>query len=212
MYYDSRLKLGSTCLVTGPSICGKSYFVTELVRNAKHILNPLPKYIEWRCGEIAPAEKIRNVSYIKGLHDIDKVKEAGMIILDDLMLESAKNLSITNLFTRVAHHKSCFVVFITQNLYHRSANSRTMNLNVHYLVMFKNVRDNTIIHTLARQMHPGNTRFLIGSFEYATRNPFEYLFLDMRVDTEDEIRVRGNIFINKDTIVFVSNNGEEITL
>ncbi len=61
-------------------------------------------------------------------------------------------------------------------------------------------------------MHPGNTRFLVGSFEYRTRNPFEYLFLDMRADTEDEIRVRGNIFINKDIIVFVSNNDKEITL
>ena len=81
------------------------------------------------------------------------------------MQESANDTSITNLFTIVAHHRNCF---ITQNMYHQSLQNKTRNLNVHYLVFFKNVRDTTVIQTLARQM---NNKMLIEVFKDITKIP-----------------------------------------
>ena len=42
---------------------------------------------------------------------------------------------------------------------------RTISLNTHYLIVFKNPRDNQQIATLARQMYPGRSHFLLEAFK-----------------------------------------------
>jgi len=42
-------------------------------------------------------------------------------------------------------------------------------------------------------MYPNNTKFLNWAFKDATKAPFTYLFLDLRPDTDESIRVRANI-------------------
>jgi hypothetical protein len=69
-----------------------------------------------------------------------------------------------------------------------------MSLNAHYLVLFKNPRDSTQIATLSRQIYPGKSKFLIESFQDATRKPYGYLVLDLKTDTEEAYRVRTCIF------------------
>ena len=44
------------------------------------------------------------------------------------------------------------VIFLTQNLFHKNKHMRTISLNAHYLVLFKNPRDVEQFTTLARQM------------------------------------------------------------
>ena len=39
-----------------------------------------------------------------------------------------------------------------------------MSLNAHYIVAFKNPRNVTQITTLAKQMYPGNTKFIARGF------------------------------------------------
>jgi hypothetical protein len=201
---DARLRLASEMMVCGPSQCGKTVFVNKLISDI-YIFNPKPKHVEWYYGQIKPTT-LNDVSYIQGLPDIDKIHDQSLIILDDLMLESAKDSSITNLFTRVSHHKECFIIFITQNMYHQSAHNRTRNLNVHYLVLFKNVRDMTIINTLSRQMYPMSSKFLPSVYDFLMKKPYSYIFLDLRSETDDKLRVRSNIFTSMD--VFINNTSQ----
>jgi hypothetical protein len=44
-----------------------------------------------------------------------------------------------------------------------------MNLNTHYLVLFKNPRDANQVATLARQMYPSKSKFVLEAFEDATK-------------------------------------------
>jgi UDP-N-acetyl-D-mannosaminuronic acid transferase (WecB/TagA/CpsF family) len=48
------------------------------------------------------------------------------------------------------------IVFIgnVQNLFHRGKHHRTISLNAHYMVVFKNPRDVLQIMALANQMYP----------------------------------------------------------
>lgn len=78
-----------------------------------------------------------------------------------------------------------------------------MSLNAHYLVIFKNPRDLCQLATLARQMYPGQARFLVDAFEDATRLPYGYLLIDLKPDTEDKIRIRTQIFSDETQIVYV---------
>jgi hypothetical protein len=69
-----------------------------------------------------------------------------------------------------------------------------MSLNAHCIVLFKNARDATQVAVLARQMYPGRSQFLVEAFKDATEKPYGYLFIDLKPDTEEKIRVRTNIF------------------
>ena len=93
--------------------------------------------------------------------------------------------------------------FITQNLFYKSKESRTMSLNTHFIVAFKNPRDVTQITTLAKQMYPGNTKFMVEAFRDATSKPFGYLLIDLKPKTDDRIRLRTNIFPDEVNYAYV---------
>ena len=56
-------------------------------------------------------------------------------------------------------------------MYNAGSSQRTMSLNTHYNVVFKNPQDARQIRCLASQMHPGDFYWLIGAFLNATAKP-----------------------------------------
>jgi hypothetical protein len=48
--------------------------------------------------------------------------------------------------------------------------------------------------TLARQMYPNYSKFLVEAFEVTTEKPYGYLVLDLKQETNDQFRVWSNIF------------------
>src|SRR5262249_41285503 len=135
----------------------------------------------------------------EGLPDESLLTDGTLLIIDDLMSEADER--VNNIFTKYSHHQGVSVVFLTQNIFHKKC--RTMTLNSHYLVVFKNPRDNTQIHNLARQMYPSNWRYMTESFADATKKPYTYLFVDLRADTEDKMRLRSGIFPGETQYVYV---------
>jgi len=117
-----------------------------------------------------------------------------ILVVDDLGLESCTSAEISNIFTRKSHHNLISIILIWQNIFNPGKFARTIALNSEYLVLFKNCRDKSSINYLARQFSPTNSNFLINSFNHATMNAHSSLFLDFRQKTEEEIRVRSNIF------------------
>ena len=71
------------------------------------------------------------------------------------------------------------------------------------MIVFKNPRDSLGISTLARQMYPNNTNFLVQSFQNATKNPYSYLLLDLHQRTPENMRLRTNILPGQKQIVYV---------
>ena len=163
----------------------------------------------WYYGEIKPHPPIQNIEYKQGLpteKDVEKFHQS-IIVLDDLMLESRSSTTVANMFARVAHHRQCFIIHITQNLFQQGAITRTQSLNAHYIVMFKNPRDRLQITYLARKMYPHLPNFLTMDFENATEVDHGYLLLDLGPTTKDMLRVRSNIFIgDKQHTVYVPTN------
>jgi hypothetical protein len=114
-----------------------------------------------------------------------------LLIRDDLMSEA--NDTVTNLFTKVSHHRNVSVVFLTQNIFYK--NLRTISLNSHYIVLFKNPRDAGQVTILARQMYPGNSKFATEAFKDATSTPHSYLLFDLRPEQDEKLRLRSNTFL-----------------
>jgi len=200
---DIRFKNQSVIVVAGPSSSGKTVFVTRLIAHKAELFqHPIPAVKWFYSGEggAPPKDPKGVVVPIKGLREdnwTDFIQPWDMVVIDDLLIETASSKSLTAAFTRLAHHKPCTLVYITQNLFHKSADSRTRSLNMHYLVLMKNPRDATQIAHLARQMYPGGRAAdaLIEVYRKVTHaKPYSYLLIDFHQDTPNELRIRTNIF------------------
>jgi hypothetical protein len=201
---DPRWKHPLTAIIAGPTSCGKTVFTFKLINESQNLISPPPEKILYCYGEY---QEIFNdypqVTFIEGLPDISQFdgKQRTLVILDDLMTET--NDSVAKMFTKVSHHRNVSVVYLTQNLFYRSKQNRTISLNAHYIVLFKNPRDAVQVATLARQMYPGRSKFLVEAFKDATEKAYGYLLIDLKSDTDEKYRIRTNIFQGERQYVYI---------
>ena len=144
-----------------------------------------------------------NVEFVEGLPDLKNFDPTvrHLIIIDDLMVEADKRIS--NLFTKGSHHQNVHVLHLVQNLFDHNKESRTMSLNAHYMVLFKNPRDASQITHLAKQMYPGHIKYVQEAYADATSRPYGYLFLDLKQDTPEYSRLRTNIMPYETQFVYL---------
>lgn len=193
-----------TCLVSGPTGCGKTNFTLRLIKHSSVIIDPAPEKILWCYGVYQNGfNSIEGVEFHEGLPDLARFdgSQRTLLILDDLMHETDDR--VTKIFTKISHHSDVSVLYLTQNLFYGGKQNRTIGLNAHFLVLFKNPRDATQITCLARQMHPTKSSFMVEAFKDATEKPFSYLLVDLKADTEEKYRLRANIFPDETNYVYV---------
>ena len=193
-YFDLSLKAGSSMLICGPTMAGKSTFVHNLLAN-KSIFDTPPSQVHWYYGGES-IEGLEGRGYILHTGLPENFQDApvnSVIVLDDLMDEAKDHAGVTALFTKLVHHRKLFVINISQNFFVNSKDTRTRRLNAQYIVMFKNPSDVTQIHMIGRQMYPGNAKFLSSVNAKATKRPHSYLMLDLRQETPEDLRVRSHI-------------------
>ena len=202
---DPRFKHPFTLPLAGPTANGKTFFVQKFLTFLSEIMVPIPEeiffyYSEWQESyRRMPGEVI----FKEGLPGIENLPPGRrrLIIIDDLMSESDER--VTRLFTKGSHHRDISVIHIVQNLFNKHKEQRTINLNSQYIVLFKNPRDASQITHLAKQMYPGQTRYMQEAYKSATSKPFGYLLVDLKQDTPEHLRLRTNIFPGEQHIVFV---------
>ena len=100
-----------------------------------------------------------------------QASEKNLVLLDDLMTSAGESKQISKLFTQEAHHKNLTVIFIVQNVFYHGREMRTISLNTHYLVLYKNPRDKSQIRYLSHQTFPENSKYLTKVYEPATQIP-----------------------------------------
>lgn len=204
---DLRLKHPFTCIVSGMTGCGKSYFVKHLLQQLNDMVEPKPQRLIWLYGQDQALyhtmrHELPHIEFYKGIpaeldqDDYFDISIPNMVIIDDLMSDCKNDERLTKLFTIGSHHKNLSVIFIVQNLFLQGREMRNISLNTHYFVIFKNPRDNKQIGVLARQIYPTKSKFLVEAFDDATSMPYGYLFLDLKPVTEECYRIRSNILPN----------------
>ena len=178
-------------------------WVNQLLQYRQTIVHPVPEnkvrfYGGFQKAYTDISRAIPSIRFIEGVPtDFNEYVDSdrtNVFILDDLMTEIKTNQSVTHLFTKGSHHRNLSVIVLLQNLFQQGPESRTISLNSHYLVVFKNPRDASSITHLAKQMYPGNIRFMQEAYRDATIEPYGYLFIDLKPDTDERLRLRTNIF------------------
>ena len=165
---------------------------------------PSPERIVWCYSQWQPAYTemlvaMPHIEFVKGIptaleqDSYFDVNKRNLIVFDDQMIDASKDKRIVNLFTRGSHHRNLSVIYIVQNLFHQGKGSRSISLNSHYLVLFKNPRDKSQILTLAKQVNPRQTDFFLNQYENVLKRPFCYLLIYVKTTTQDNCRQRTNV-------------------
>lgn len=193
------------CLVAGPSFSGKTTWVRKVLENHERLISKFKNLKVLWCHGIESETNNKQVNctsvhidYYKGIPTEQDMDPYNTIVLDDLLVECAKNENVTNLFTRLSHHKGKNVFILVQNIFYKSTVIRNLNLNSTYIVLFRNIRDKTQAMVFARQFHPSSTKFFMTEFNKATTRPFGYLLIDLHQTTNERYRIRSDIFNIKD--------------
>ena len=143
------------------------------------------------------------------LYDTIRADETNLLVLDDQMCEASDSKDLARLFTKGSHHRNLTVIYLVQNVYDKGKSSRTVSLNAHYQVVFRNRRDASQFRVLASKMAPIRSGWLLDAFEDATSKPFGYLVIDNHPRTVDEHSFRSRIMPGEQTS-FYSERCNEI--
>lgn len=153
---------------------------------------------------------IANIEFFEGLPSKSDLETWAMhtpgnniLILDDLMEIASKSSDIVDLFCQYSHHHNFTTWFICQNVFNGGRHHRTISLNCHYFVLYKNQRDELQIQTLGRQMFPGRLNYFMDAYRKATTRRYGYLLVDLSPHSDPRYKLRTNILPGQITTVFL---------
>jgi hypothetical protein len=209
--FDLTLKHPRRMIIYGPSGSGKTTFVEKILLYMKELFGFYFDRIYYCSGQGFPAINSIHGIKINKLDLIDKnfineinPKNNTLLVIDDNMHQVANDLLVSDLFTKISHHKNITVILLVQNLFPKSKYMRDISSNSTYIVLMSNPRETLQIKTLSSQIDGANSNFILNCYKEATKGkPFGYLFLDFDQNTPVEVRVRTNIFPNEDQYAFI---------
>lgn len=201
----SLIKFHSPCtfILSGCTSSGKSTFVRKLLHNLD-AFDVAPKKIFYFYGVYQPVfESMSNAECIQGLpQDFEEYLDANehrLAIIDDLQEEVASSKAVENLFTRESHHRNFSVCLLTQNLFYQGKICRTLALNAHVIILFKNPRSQSQLRILESQTGIKN---ICSAYNDAMKTPFSYLVIDMSPFADEKYRLRTCIFEGELPIIY----------
>ncbi|WAR17793.1 hypothetical protein MAR_032387 [Mya arenaria] len=189
-----------TMMISGPTACGKTTFVKDVLQNHKSRIQPTVQRILWLYKRWQPLYSIIRESVLPRVEFVQCIptdladddffdpRFNNLLILVDLFYDAGKDKRINDLFTEGSHHRSLSVVSINQNLF--GTKDPTQRRNCHYLVLFNNPVDRQSVMVLARQMYPGHTDKFMHTFAKATKYPYGYLLVDLKPFTAENDRLK----------------------
>lgn len=160
------------------------------------------------------SESLKHVEFVRGLDEDlvsrENLREQRVILFLDDVADEVDEKLISNLFTKLSHHRNLSVVFLVHNLFYRGLKCyRLLSLNTHYYILKKSVRDETSIATLARQIYGKNYKYVLEAYHDAvSSSPWGFLFVDLRVSTPSEMRLRSGIFSWDTHVVYKIKNAK----
>ena len=88
-------------------------------------------------------------------------------------------------------------------MYNQGKIQKTISLNSHYSVVFRNGRDASQFRTMAYQICPNDGKWLVDSFTDGTSKPYKYLVLDHNPSTPEDQTFVTNILPGKQLTYYI---------
>ena len=200
---DIRFKENFKIFLCGPSRCGKTVFIKDLLENMssitkQNISKVIYVYKVWQSiFEDMHSQGLVNIFLEEKDNIIEKIKnlaygETSLIIFDDLI--NSKNLEeISNLFVVDGRHLNYSLIFTSQRMFVNNEYFRQISNNCDYIVVFRNPRNYSEIRTLAQQLTPIGLD-LLDIYTKATKDPFSYLLINLTQECSEDLKFISHLF------------------
>jgi len=189
-----KLKLPFIMCIVAPSGSGKTNFLINLLRlfscgnkgtfSTINIITrnkdePLYRWLTSVCDQIVISEGLSNTPK---LDNFDKSKNH-LVVWDDLVL--SKDLSMVENYYIRARKLNCSVIFISQSYFKIP---KIIRNNCSYMILLK-LSGNREVNLILSEFGLGITKEdLIDLYEYATKEKFSPLIIDMEEDVTNRFR------------------------
>ena len=195
-----RFHSPSSILVVGPSGCGKTHFTENLLLNNTALFETTPPKIHYCYGAWQDKFKhmqARGIRFHEGIPDTQDLSKwfprGGVLVMDDLMDEGSGDKRVLDLFTKHSHHKNITVIYLCQDMFPNGKYAKSISRNAHYVIAFKNPRDQLGTKNLFLQSFPSYWKEALQEYEKATSRPYGYLLIDFHPSSSDETRLFSQV-------------------
>ena len=194
-------KTPTSVMISGPTGCGKTVFTTRLLLDNPDLFRTPPHTIHYCYGSWQQGFELLKqcgVQFHEGVPDSNLLHkwfpEGGILVLDDLMNEGGSDKNVLDLFTKHSHHQKITVIYLCQDLFPAGKFAKTISRNAHYIIAFKNPRDQLGLRNLLQQSFPTQFREVLDTFRKVTNDrPFAYMLLDLHPASRDDQRILSHV-------------------
>ncbi|KAL9970540.1 hypothetical protein ACROYT_G022934 [Oculina patagonica] len=116
-----------------------------------------------------------------------------VMVLDDLMEEGGNDKRVLDLFTKLSHHRNITVLYLCQDMFPPGKYAKSISRNAHYIVAFKNPRDQLGMRNLLLQAFPSRWQDVMDVYTTTTERPFGYMVLDLHPASGDDRRIFSHL-------------------
>ena len=202
-----RFHTPSSILIVGPSGCGKTVFTEKLMLDNPELFDhhhntPVPvHYCYGAWQDRFRTMQDRGVHFHEGIPETTALTQwfprrrggGGILVLDDLMDEGSNDKRVLDLFTKHSHHQNVTVLYLCQDMFPVGKYAKSISRNAHYIVAFKNPRDQLGVGNVLLQSFPTTWKDSLETFHRATTHPYGYLVLDLHPASPDYQRMLSHL-------------------
>ena len=208
-------KHSTTIQVSGQTRCVKTKLVRRIL--VEQLIQPFATRIIWVFSEWQPdydmiRERYPSIKFEKKWRDVifDSLspEQRNIFVLDDQIGVASSSTSVADLSTNGSHHRNLIVIYLVQNVYNQGKSQRTISLNLHYSLVFRNGRDASQFRTMAYQICPNDGKWFFDYFTDATSKPYEYLVLDHHPSTPEDQTVVTNILPGDQLTYYINSHAK----
>lgn len=203
---DMRISTPCRIICAGASMCGKTYRIFKMIRDAEYIFNNPEEvknvvyfYNIWGDEFDKNKDLVREWINEKPTKEVllqkaEEYKKTGCLVIIDDYGNYIDNDMIET-FTVFSHHGRLSVIILVQNLF--APNIRELRLNATITLIFKSCVDKTQIVNFAKQFDPEFTSFVRRAYAAATKEKHGYLLVNHQDNILDVYRLYSNICVDQ---------------
>ena len=203
-----EFKFHHTCsmLVVGPTQCGKTYFVQQLLtKNCIEYPSEKPTQIYWFYNQWQPRYDTlkralkKKIQFTQGLPDLSEdlheinPEYNNILVFDDLMSQAIDSPVLSQLFTQ-GRHRNASVILLLQNMFPKGKYNTDISRNAQYLVLFRSPSDRKQIGIVAERIFAKDRPKFMSAYVQETAKPYGYVVIDNQPKTASEKQVVSDVF------------------
>ena len=153
---NKRINTSPHCFISivGPGGCGKTQLVSQMLQNQRKIFKPSFDKIlyfynhfqdHYQSLLLGASDDRTSIEFHQGLQwsAVDKCEAQKMrtlVVIDDLYQDACEDKAFLSLVV-AGRHRNIHLMILKHNLYQPAKNSKTIDLNVTQMILFKSPRD-----------------------------------------------------------------------